>query len=56
MHPEVALMLPQCYAKNVPQNQVVFRAVLGIPDGKILENTAVYPKDVIHMGYHLLDA
>ena len=51
---KVVLMLPLGYATEAPQDQVVVYIVPGVPDGDILEQTAVRPQNVVHPGPHLL--
>ena len=48
------MILPQCRTTNSSQNQVVVRILLSILDGNILEQTAVFTKDVIRLGYNLM--
>ena len=45
--PEVALMLPLDHATKAPQDQVMVCFVSRVPEGCILEQTAVRPKDVV---------
>ena len=45
--PEVVLMIPLDHDTKAPQDQVMVCVVPRVPEGCILEQTAVYPKDVI---------
>ena len=46
-------MLPQIHDVEEPQYHVVVGVVPGIPDGHILEQTMVRPKEVVRTGPHL---
>ena len=52
--PKVGLVLPQDHSAEVPQDHVVVGVVPRVPDGHILEQMTVHPKDVVHPGPHLL--
>ena len=52
--PEVELVLPLGCATEAPQDQLVVRILPGVPEGNILEQAVVYPKDEIRPGPHLL--
>ena len=52
--PKVALVLPQGHNAEAPRDQVVVGVVPVVPDGHILEQMEVHPKDVVRMGPHLL--
>ena len=45
--PDVPLMLPLVHVTKAPQYQVMVCVVSGVPEGYILEQTAVHPKDVV---------
>ena len=45
--PEVALMLPLDHATKAPKDQVMVCFLSRFPEGCILEQTAVRPKDVV---------
>ena len=45
--PEVALMLPLDHATKATQDQIMLCFVYRVPEGCILEHTAVRPKDVV---------
>ena len=46
-------MLPQDHAAEAPKEQVVVQVMPGVPEGEILEQTAVCTKDVVRLGPHL---
>ena len=47
-------MLYQDHAAEAPQDHVKVGIVLGVPDGHILEQTMVYPKDLVRPVPHIL--
>ena len=51
---EVALVIPQGRSVEAPQYHLVVGVVSGVPDGHILEQMIVRPKDIVHPGPHLL--